>query len=351
MPAIRRRSLICARHPEPPVRPASAPGSAELFERLAGPLVVDLLWHLPAGIVDRRASPPIRRFEPTEIATLRVRVEAHEPGTGAGPTGCSCTDETGTLMLVYFNVKSDYLARLCRSAPSAIVSGRVEFYNGMAQMPHPDFVLRPDELDRLKPIEPVYPLTAGLSPRLVQRAVGGGARTRSRLPEWIDPALRERRGWPAGPRPCARSMPRRARPICRRPTPARERLAYDEVFASQLAVALVRARRQRRPRPGDRRHGRARPPGRSRARLCADRRAASGDRRDRRRDGAAAAHDAAAARRCRQRQDRGRADGDADRGRERRAGGADGADRDPGAPASGDLAAARRGRPGSRSGC
>ena len=35
---------------------------AKLFERLAGPLVLDLLWHLPSGIVDRRASPPIKEL-------------------------------------------------------------------------------------------------------------------------------------------------------------------------------------------------------------------------------------------------------------------------------------------------
>ena len=123
---------------------------AKLFERLAGPLVLDLVWHLPSGIIDRRASPPIRALEPDRIATIAVRVEAHQPGFGRRPYRVLCTDNTGTLTLVYFNVKGDQLARLLPIGAERVVSGRVEFYGSMPQMAHPDLVLRPDELDRLE---------------------------------------------------------------------------------------------------------------------------------------------------------------------------------------------------------
>jgi ATP-dependent DNA helicase RecG len=218
---------------------------AKLFERLAGPLVVDLLWHLPSGIVDRRASPPINALQPDQIVTVAVRVEAHQPGRGPRPYRVICADPTGRLTLAYFNVKGDYLTRLLPVGAERVVSGRVEFYNGAPQIAHPDLVLRPDELDRLKPIEPVYPLTAGLAPRVVQRAVAAALDRAPDLPEWIDPALGERRLWP----PWAAAVRRVHSPTSEAdlsPTePARERLAYDEVFASQLAVALVRARRHR----------------------------------------------------------------------------------------------------------
>jgi ATP-dependent DNA helicase RecG len=227
--------------------PGIGPQLAKLFERLAGPLVVDLLWHLPCGIVDRRASPPIGGLEPEQIATLKVRVEAHEPGTGRRPYRVLCVDDTGVLRLVYFNVKSDYLARLFPIGAERIVSGRVELYNGMPQMPHPDLVLRPDELDRLMPIEPVYPLTAGLAPRLVQRTVAAGLDRLPSLAEWIDPALKQQRGWPGWGEAVHRAHSPAAEADLSPSDPVRERLAYDEVFASQLAVALVRARRQRRP--------------------------------------------------------------------------------------------------------
>ncbi len=226
--------------------PGIGPQLGRLFERLAGPLVVDLLWHLPSGIVDRRSAPPIAALAADSIATLQVRVEAHQPGIGRRPYRVLCTDDTGTLTLVYFNVKSDYLARLYPVGAERIVSGRVEFYNGAAQMPHPDWVLRPDELDRLKPVEPVYPLTAGLAPRIVQRAAVAALDRVPELPEWIDPGLKRQRQWPGWAEALREAHAPAGEADLSPMTPARARLAYDEVFASQLAVALVRARRQRR---------------------------------------------------------------------------------------------------------
>ena len=226
--------------------PGIGPQLGRLFEGLAGPLVVDLLWHLPSGVIDRSTSPPIAALEPDRIATLQVRVEAHEPGRGRRPYRVACADDTGILTLVYFNVKSDYLARLFPVGAERIVSGKVEFYNGVAQMPHPDLVLRPDELDRLKPIEPVYPLTAGLAPRAVQRATAAALDRMPELPEWIDPGLKQQRQWPGWSEALREAHAPAGVADLSPATPARERLAYDEVFASQLAVALVRARRQRR---------------------------------------------------------------------------------------------------------
>jgi len=219
---------------------------AKFFERLAGPLVVDLLWHLPSGIVDRRASPPIKDLQPDQIVTVAVRVEAHQPGRGPRPYRVICADPTGRLTLTYFNVKGDYLSRLLPIGAERVVSGRVEFYNRAPQITHPDLVLRADELDRLKPIEPVYPLTAGLSPWVVQRAVEAAVDRAPQLPEWTEPTLGGRRNWPSWAE-AVHSVHSPTAEADLSPTgPARERLAYDEVFASQLAVALVRARRRRR---------------------------------------------------------------------------------------------------------
>ncbi len=178
--------------------------------------------------------------------TVQVRVEAHEPGRGRRPYRVLCTDGTGTLTLIYFNVKSDYLARLFPIGAERVVSGRVELYNGIPQIAHPDHVLRPDELDRLKPIEPVYPLTAGLAPRIVQRAAAAALDRIPELPEWIDPGLKRRRQWPGWNEALRQAHAPAAEADLSPGAPARERLAYDEVLASQLAVALVRARRQRR---------------------------------------------------------------------------------------------------------
>src|SRR5947199_1041323 len=233
------------------VLPGIGPQLGRLIERAAGPLVVDLLWHLPTSVVDRRAAPPIRELNPSDwpdaVVTLKIRVERHEPGFGRRPYRVHCTDGTGTLTLVYFSARGDQLQRLLPVGAERIVSGTVDYYSGRPQMAHPDYVVMPEQAEQVKPIEPVYPLTAGLSPRVLPKAVGGALERLPDLPEWLDPALRARRHWPAWHEALAAVHSPQSEADLAPSTPARTRLAYDEILASQLAVALVRARRRRRP--------------------------------------------------------------------------------------------------------
>jgi len=231
--------------------PGIGPQLGRLIERAAGPLVVDLLWHLPVGVVDRRAAPPLGQLNPRDwpspIVTLKVRVERHEPGFGRRPYRIHCTDGTGTLSLVYFSTKGDHLQRLLPVGAERIVSGTVDYYNGRPQIAHPDYVVAPEQAEQIKRIEPVYPLTAGLSPRVAAKAAAAALERLPDLPEWLDPALRARRHWPGWDAALAAVHSPESEGDLAPSTPARERLAYDEILASQLAVALVRARRRRRP--------------------------------------------------------------------------------------------------------
>ena len=224
---------------------------SKVLGRAAGPLVVDLLWHLPVGLVDRRASPAIcdlnPRAWPSPIVTLKVRVERHEPGFGRRPYRVHCTDGTGTVTLVYFSARGDQLQRLLPVGAERIVSGTVDYYNGRPQMAHPDHVVTSEHAEQIRAIEPTYPLTAGLSPRVLSKAIAAALERAPELPEWLDPALQAHRHWPAWHEALAAVHNPGTEADLLPDTPAHERLAYDEILASQLAVALVRARRRRRP--------------------------------------------------------------------------------------------------------
>jgi ATP-dependent DNA helicase RecG len=226
--------------------PGIGPQLGKLVERAAGSLIVDLLWHLPSGFVDRRAAPSVTALEDGSIVTLKLKVERHEPGMGRRPYRIICYDGTGFITLVYFNVKGDYLQRLLPVGAERIVSGKVEFYVGIPQIAHPDYVVTAEEAERIKAIEPTYPLTAGLPPRVLQRAVASALERAPALPEWIDGPLRQQRQWPSWNEAIAAVHTPQSEADLAPATPVRERLAYDEIFASQLAVALVRARRKRR---------------------------------------------------------------------------------------------------------
>src|SRR5262249_36487353 len=172
-----------------------------LVERAAGPPVTDLRWPLPVGLVDRRASPPIRDLNPRDwpnpIVTLKVRLERHEPGFGRRPYRVHCTDGTGTATLVYFSVKGDQLQRLLPVGAERIVSGTVDYYNGRPQISHPDHVVPLEHAEQIRAIEPTYPLTAGLSPRVLSKAIAAALERSPELPEWLDPPLPAHRHLPA----------------------------------------------------------------------------------------------------------------------------------------------------------
>jgi ATP-dependent DNA helicase RecG len=224
------------------------PRFAKLFERLAGPHVVSLLWHLPSGIIDRRFSPKVADAPPGAVATLTVTVDAHVPPPNPRqPYKVRCRDETGFLHLVFFHAKPEYLLKALPPGQVRVVSGTVDRFGPELQMTHPDHIARPEELDRLKTVEPVYPLTAGLTPKVVAKAVQAALEKAPDLPEWLDPAYQRARDWPAWkPALLAAHHPEREADLLPT-TSARCRLAYDELLASQLAVALVRAQQRRLP--------------------------------------------------------------------------------------------------------
>jgi ATP-dependent DNA helicase RecG len=182
------------------------------------------------------------------IATLTVTVDAHvKPYHARQPYRVRCRDETGFLHLVFFHVKGDYLERLLPVGAVRVVSGRVEHFNNQIQITHPDHIVDAAEAEKLPAIEPVYPLTGGLPLRTVQKAVAAALSRVPALPEWTEPTLLAQRNWPSW-REAVLALHAPASEADLLPeTPARERLAYDELMASQLAVALLRAHTRRLP--------------------------------------------------------------------------------------------------------
>jgi ATP-dependent DNA helicase RecG len=226
--------------------PGVGPRFGKLIEHLAGPCAVDLLWHLPNGIIDRSFTPKVREAPAGAIATLKVIVDAHlRPHSPRAPYRVRCRDETGFLHLVYFHVKGDYLEKLLPVGSVRIVSGRVEHFNNEIQITHPDHIVDPEAAESLKPIEPVYGLTAGLPQRLVQKAVGAALARLPRLPEWLDQSLVRQRGWQAWADALAATHAPESERDLAPESPLRQRLAYDELLAGQLAIALVRAHTRR----------------------------------------------------------------------------------------------------------
>jgi ATP-dependent DNA helicase RecG len=212
--------------------------------------VLDLLWHVPTGTVDRSARPKIGEARVGELATLEVTVTEHRPGRGrrrgqGSPYRILVEDETGALELVYFNINQRYVENLLPVGSRRIVSGRLESYDGWLQMPHPDHVTPAEDAQGVPLIEPVYPLTAGLTNKTMRKAVQGALTRLPDMPEWSDPHWLKQNRWPSFTEALrAVHAPESAADLAPESV-ARTRLAYDELLASQLALALVRQRLRR----------------------------------------------------------------------------------------------------------
>ncbi len=228
--------------------PGIGPRFAKLFEQLAGPKVLDLCWHLPINVIDRRYSPKIGEAEPGRVATLLVRVCEHRPGASRRqPYKVVCEDETDRVELIFFHARPDYLERILPTGKEVAVSGRFELFNHQAQMTHPDHVVKPDEVGQLLRLEPIYPLTAGLPQKTVTKAIRMALRHVPVLPEWLDPVFVQKRNWPSWSDALLQAHNPENSSDVEPGSRARQRLAYDELLANQLALLIVRKAARRTP--------------------------------------------------------------------------------------------------------
>src|SRR5712692_11396360 len=221
---------------------------AKLTGRDTGARVLDLVFHLPAGAVDRRHQPKLRDVVPGSVVTVAVDVESYRPPPPNRPRApflVYASDDTGTLTITYFSIRREQIEKMLPRGSRRYVSGTVTSYDGMLQMTHPDRVLDAAGFAAMALVESVYPLTEGLSQNMLRRAITAALNKLPALPEWLDPAYVARAGWPDFAGALAK-LHRPSEPSDVTPDgKAWSRLAYDEMLASQLALALVRAHLRR----------------------------------------------------------------------------------------------------------
>ncbi len=230
-----------------------------LLTRLAGSRVIDLIWHRPTGVIDRRYAPAIAEAIPGRVATLTVRIDRHDPpDRPPRPWRVLVSDVSGFLTLVFFHARTNWLESILPVGEQRVVSGVVEARDGFRQIVHPDHIVPLSDIEQVRTVEPVYPLTAGLTPKVVVRCVRAALAAVPDLPEWLDPALLRQRRWPAWREALNRLHAPDSEADLDPALPARCRLAYDELLAGQLALALVRGRQRRLPGRSVRGDGRLR---------------------------------------------------------------------------------------------
>ena len=215
-----------------------------LLDRSETPRLVDLLLHLPASVIDRRARPKIRDAVVGTMVTLEVTVDRHRPPpprNSRAPYLVYASDDTGDVVLTFFRAQPGYVEKLLPMGEKRYVSGTLAMYDGIPQIVHPDRVVDEAGFAKLSGIDPVYPLTEGLAIGSLRRAIAQALTKLPDLPEWISPEVLRRCNFP----PIREALTRVHVPVeltdILPDGPFWSRLAFDELLAGQLALALIRA--------------------------------------------------------------------------------------------------------------
>jgi len=217
------------------------PALAKPLERLGLARVADVAFHLPTGWIDRLPRDELMMSDAGRTIAITLTPRDYRISSGRGPTRVHATDAQGNYVsLVYFGGNSGWVKKLLPLGEPRRVSGKLEMYGQDLQIIHPDLG---DPGEEFREREPIYPLSEGLTSRRLGHLAAQAVERAPDLPEWIEPGLKQQRQWPAWREALARIH------LDPADKQAHERLAYDEVFANQLAMTLVRQdTRQRRGR-------------------------------------------------------------------------------------------------------
>ena len=215
---------------------------ASVLEKRVGNYVIDVLRHLPIGLIDRRQRPALDAVVDGSIATIEILVIKHDrpPRGTRRPYRVFCQNDTGELELVFFHAHNDYIAKQLPIGERRIVSGRVELFQGRVQMAHPDHIVVPEHSASMPLLEPVYPLTAGLTPKILRRTIADALKRIPDLPEWIPAPIMAEHNWPNFADAMRAVHAPQSETDLLPTSPARARLAFDELLANQLALSMVR---------------------------------------------------------------------------------------------------------------
>ncbi|MDH5722539.1 MAG: ATP-dependent DNA helicase RecG [Alphaproteobacteria bacterium] len=224
------------------ILPGIGPSSQKRIEKLiGGGKILDLLFHAPVDFIDRRFTPQIADAPNNRIATLQIKVEKHIPNSRKSlPYRVKVIDDSGSMDLVFFHAKSPWIEKSLPLGETRIISGKVEYFHGKAQMVHPDFIGSVEEKADIQTIEPIYPLTQGITNKVLRKAMLSALKLTSAFPEWLDTAHLTKTKWPDWKTAIHKLHNPESEKDLDLLAAQRSRLAYDELLANQITIALIR---------------------------------------------------------------------------------------------------------------
>ncbi|WP_171207522.1 MULTISPECIES: ATP-dependent DNA helicase RecG [unclassified Ruegeria] len=222
------------------------PKTAQNMAQLGIETPRDVLFSLPYAVIDRRRRDTIQGADLPSTLTVEVTIGAHRPPRNRGGAyRIHVEDSQADFQLVFFHARGDYLKKILPEGARRVVSGKLELFDGMAQMVHPDHMVAPEEAGELPEFEPVYHLTQGVTQKTAYKAAQSALARMPETQEWADPEQVKQKDWPGWADAMRVAHHPKGADDVSPFAPARERLAYDELLAHQLTLALARQRERK----------------------------------------------------------------------------------------------------------
>ena len=202
---------------------------------------VDLLFTLPISFIKRKLVETVFMCPSGQYVIVEVSILKHQPGrTKQSAYKVIVQDKEVSFNLLFFHARKDYLNKILPIGEKRIISGKLELFDGFQQIVHPDYIIQMSEKAQIKSFQAIYPLTAGITKKIMRRSVNSVFQLLPDLEEWIDPSLKESRSWPGWNLALKLVHDPTSHEAFETSFPARERLSYDELYAHQLTLAIAR---------------------------------------------------------------------------------------------------------------
>lgn len=220
---------------------------AKLFRRKEDiPIYKDLIFHLPHTILKINKNPDLAKVEPGENIIIKTEVLYFEEvplRSGIKKYYRIVTKaDNRFLNLIFFNAKKAYLEQQLPIGSTKVICGKIEQYNGKLQITHPSHILPETSFTKTKDLQPIYPLTEGISNKFLSGIIARIIYEMPELEEWQDTEFKRQNNFLSLKKSLYEIHSPNNSTAHMSDSNYRRRLEYDELLANQLALAISRGK-------------------------------------------------------------------------------------------------------------
>nr|MBT6355046.1 ATP-dependent DNA helicase RecG [Pelagibacteraceae bacterium] len=217
------------------------PKLENIINKLGINLNVHFLWHFPYRIIEKKYYENIHDAPINQLVTIKIEVIKHYPSKfRRQPYRVSCLANEIPIDIVYFNARHPVIRSVLPLKSFKMISGKLQFFKNKFQITHPASVENISHIQLLREKEPVYSLTAGLNMKSFIKLSNQVLQLLPNPREWIDNRLLKKYNFVSWKEAIEKLHNPEIEDTYNEKNFFRRRLAFDELYAHQLAICIIR---------------------------------------------------------------------------------------------------------------